>query len=467
MKRKQIFTFVSFFICLFINQVNAQKLELFNNSLKPVSQELEQQLKGINRVGSILDGIITTLEAKAYIPKASQEAKTNLAAFILKKAILQREQPYESNEPLLLEASELVPNNFFVEATWGDMLFFVKNYENSIPHYENALNRDENNYEIIGKCGLAYMYILRYEKALEYIENYLSKYPKNFNFLYSAGRCHFDLNNYDEAIDYWETALENTTDPSSIKTIEELLRKAKEALASTSDSSQEEDQRFVITFAGNSQEDLSDITFDILNEIYYDVTSLLGCDPDVRINVVFFLTEDYYKLGQDWSAAGAQGIQIMIPLKSGYKSEEYVKGLLAHEFTHTIINLKTNNRAPLWVHEGLAQYQEYATSYGSPDVLRPDFSRYMENDFIEKGLFISLSKIPAYIGSSNKDDVARGYVAAYSAIRCMADYYGEGSFDTLLSAIGRGKSIQEAVKEATGRDYNEFQDEVKDWIKNQ
>ena len=49
----------------------------------------------------------------------------------------------------------------------------------------------------------------------------------------------------------------------------------------------------------------------------------------------------------------------------------------------------------------------------------------------------------------------------------MADYYGEQSFDTLLTALGKGKSIQEAVHEATGKEYDEFQDELKDWIKNQ
>ena len=160
-------------------------------------------------------------------------------------------------------------------------------------------------------------------------------------------------------------------------------------------------------------------------------------------------------------------MQILIPLKSGYKSEEYVKGLLAHEFTHTMINLKTNNRAPLWVHEGLAQYQEYTTSYGAPDVLRPDFENCLQNDFVENELYIPLDQVPSYIGGSDRSNVIRGYVASYMAMRCMADFYGEQSFDTLLSAIGRGKNIHEAVEEATGKDYSDFEDEVKEYIKNQ
>lgn len=276
-----------------------------------------------------------------------------------------------------------------------------------------------------------------------------------------------ELRQYDEAITKFETALEVCNNPQDKKDIESLIRKAKEALASTSDSSSEEDQRFVITFAGNSRDDLSDVTFDMLDEIYYDVTNLVNYNPDVKINIVFFLTEDYYQNEQNWSAAAAQGIQIMVPLKTGYKNQEYVKGLLAHEFTHTLINLKTQNRCPIWIHEGLAQYQEYTTSYGSPDIIRSDFESILQNDFIENQLFIPLDKVGAYIGSSDSTDIVRGYVASYMAMRCMADFYGEQSFDSLLSELGKGKSLNESIQEATGKSYSEFQDEYKEWLRNQ
>ena len=120
----------------------------------------------------------------------------------------------------------------------------------------------------------------------------------------------------------------------------------------------------------------------------------------------------------------------------------------------------------MWVHEGLAQYQEYSTENGSPENLRSDFEGTLQRDFIEGGLFIPLDKVPAYIGSSDRKNVNRGYIASYLAIRCMADRYGEQSFDILLDALGKGKDIREAVKEATGNEYSDFQEEYKDWVKN-
>ena len=468
MIKKIIITTLMMFI-FSLPSVNAQRseLKLFDNILIPSNPDLQETYKKIKGIDNNLEKIIKELKDEAQNINATQEQKTDYAAFLLKKVLLQKNLPYEKNEGYLLELSDLIPGDFYLENIWGDLLLIIKDFENSINHYESALNKKPEDDQTIGKCGLAHYGVLHYEKALEYFQIYLAKNPNDFVILSYAGMCASELTNYDEAIELWEKALEIAPNEMAKKEIEKLIRKAKERLASTSDSTQEEDQRFVISFAGNSREDLGDITFDMLNEIYYDVTNLLNCNPDVRFNVIFYLTDDYYKEGQSWSAAAASGLKIMIPLKTGYKDENYVKGTLAHEFTHTIINLKTNNRAPLWVHEGLAQYQEYSTSYGSPDVIRSDFESTLQNDFIDKGLFIPLNRISSYIGSKDRKDIVRGYVASYMAIRCMADLYGEQSFDSLLSAIGKGKNIQDAINETTGKDYDEFQDELKQWMKNQ
>ena len=429
----------------------SQNVVLFKEVLEPATEELKEILNKTKCFDEEREKLLEELQNKAYTEGASQDAKTDYAAFLLRKVIIQRNQPIENNEPLLNEVYDLLPGDFYLETLWGDLLYASGDYENCLTHYENALNKRPDDIDITGKAGLANMNILHYEKAIEYIEVFLAKYPDSFYFLYANGRCNFELNNYEEAVEYFEKSLEFCQDENNRKAIEELIAKAKEALASTDGSTKDEDQRFVLTFAGNSKDDLGDITFDILDEIYGEVTSLININPDVKINVVFFLTEDYYKQsGMDWSAGAAQGIQIMIPLKSGYKDPEYVKGLLAHEFTHTMINLKTNNRCPLWLHEGLAQYQEYTTSYGAPENLRSDFENVYQTDFVENELFIPISKISSQIHSGDNRSIAQGYVAAYMAIRCLAEFYGEQSFDTILSAIGRGKSESEAIEEATG-----------------
>ena len=443
------------------------ELELFQDYLEPANPVLKEKYEKITKADDRLEKVIDNLKIVVQSPNASKDHKIDLASLLLRKALIKVESPYDQIENLLTEASELVPNNFYVECFWGDILLYKKDYENCIFHYETALSIKTDNIEIYKKAGFAYFSSLRYEKSIDCFATYLEKKPKDLGCLYLAAFAKFELHEYDEAKDYAELALEVCQDSQTRQALEDLIRKAKEASATSSDSIQEEDQKFIITFAGNSRDDLGDFAFDSLNEIYYDVTSLLNCDPDVKVNVVFFLTEDYYNENKDWSAASALGLQVRVPLVTGYKSEEYVKGVLAHEFTHTIINLKTHNRCPIWVHEGLAQYQEFRTHYGSEENLRPDYVSIYENDFKENDFFIPLDKIPAYMGSNDRKDISRAYIESWLAMRCMADLYTESSFDTLLTSLGKGNGIKQAVEDATGQDYDSFQNEFKQWIKNQ
>ena len=443
------------------------QLELFYDYPKPADPILKEKYEKIKKADDRLDMVLDKLRIVVRKPDATQEKKIDLASLLIRKAFLKVESPYDQIENLLTEASELVPNNYDIECFWGDVLLYKRDYENCIIHYDTALSKKPDSLEIQKKCGFAYYSSLRYEKSLEYFEAYLEKKPDDLDCLYMAAFSKYELHEYDDAIAYAESALEVCKDNQAKLFLEELIRKAKEGAASTSGAVSEENQKFIITFAGNSREDLGNFAFDSLDEIYYDVTSLLNCDPDVKVNVIFYLTEDYYNENKDWSAASAKGLQVRVPLVTGYKSEEYVKGVLAHEFTHTIINLKSHNRAPVWVHEGLAQYQQFRTEFGGEENLRPDYVSIYENDFKENDLFIPLDKIPAYMGSNDRRNIARSYIASWLAIRCMADLYTESSFDTLLTSLSKGNNIKQAVEDATGQDYDGFQNELKQWIKNQ
>ncbi|MDD2997461.1 MAG: tetratricopeptide repeat protein [Candidatus Riflebacteria bacterium] len=439
---------------------------LFKDCLQPTTPELVKELEAIQAPGQTLDNHIDELRKIAYQNGSAQQTKTNLAAFILRKVTLNRNLTYEDNEDLILEASDLVPGDYYLESLWGDLLYFKGDYDKALTHYDNALYKSPDDITLHSRAGLTAMQLMQYEKAVGYFEKVLSTRPDDFYTIFSLGRCHFELKHLEECLEYWEKALTLAKDDRDKTAVQNSINQAKELLASTGDATREEDQRFVIHFAGNSQEDLGDITFAMLEEIFFQVTDALNFQPDVKINVIFFLTEEYYKIGRDWSAGSAQGIKIMVPLKSGYKSPDYVKGLLAHEFTHTIIHLRTNNRCPLWLNEGLAQYQEFAAANGSPDSMRSDYDGILQREFIDKRSFVNLNQVPAIMNSSSRADISKAYIASYLAVRCMADFYGEQSFDSLLSALGRGKTVDEAMTEATGKNMADFQEEYEEWLRN-
>ena len=439
--------------------------------LPPASPSLYNEYNNLlsnkNNVNE-LDERIESLKDIAYDSDASDNSKMDLAAFLMLKVYHQIQESYEENEQLLSEASDLVPDSDRIEELWGDTCYYNGDYESSIIHYETALSLNPDNDTLDEKFGESYYRSLHYEKALEYIEKVLDKKPDSYQFLSYAGNCEYELNNYKGSIAYYERALELDLDENQKKSIVDKLEKAKNSEASSKDSIQDYDSHFMMSFEGNSKEILGDMPSESLNDVYDEVTKLLDCYPEVRINVIFFLTENYYKNHENpkWSGGSVDKLTIRVPLKTAYK-KEFVRGALAHEFTHTLINLKTHKNAPMWVHEGLAQYQEYRTNYGSEKILREDFVPIYENEFLKNNFFIQLDNVPNYMASKDTNDVNKAYIISWLAIRYIIEKYGENSVGILLSLLSKGKDIKEAVSDVTDDSYEEFEKRLKKWITNQ
>lgn len=469
MKKKLAFwVFALMFVCQGL-QAQGIKIEYFKDYPKLTNAEAETKLKqySIDELNILIDRFQTKLEED----RSNGTLRHNLAVLLIRKVLYLSKSPYEELEKLFYEAESLLPSNFGIEATWGDVLLSKSMLEKALVHYENAIayepSSDSFNSNLYTKAAVTAANTMNYQKAAQYFSQITQMEPDNYSAQVGAGNSYYNLRSYYDALDHLEAAYSLAPTQQEKANIYRLLAQVKEYIASTDNSTTDEDQRFIVHFAGDSRDDIGDLTFDMLDDIYFQVTDSLNYDPDVKITVIFFLTEDYYKVAKDWSAGSAQGIQIMVPLKSGYKSQDYVRGLLAHEFTHTITHLKAKGRCPLWFDEGLAQFHEFQAERGSYEDIRADFLGILENDFIENHNFVSLNRAQQMIarGRSN-EEIKKGYLASYLAVRCIADFYGEQTFDELLESLGEGKTMSEALEESTGRDLAEFEEEYYDWLRN-
>jgi tetratricopeptide (TPR) repeat protein len=388
-----------------------------------------------------------------------------LAFFLVKKVTSLARGPYEDIEPLLREALEVAPDPSGVEYCWGDILYAKKNYEAAIPHLEAATGLKPENMDIAMKLGLSYFACMKYEECIPHFERARKGMPNEFAVLYYLGVAYLEIKDYDHAVEVLEEAMKIAKTASQKQAVTEAIRRAKEHGASSEGATKEENSRFIVQFAGDSQKDLGDNVMDMLEEAYDQVTGDLMYKPDIKINVLFFRTEDFYKQGKmpQWAGAVAQGEKILVPLSEGYRGIEYVKGILAHEFTHVIINLKTNNRCPTWIHEGLAVYQQNKIEYGDPNTLRPDYERvFREVIQVEKKLF-PLHQI-TLDHRTQQANISLGYVQSFLAIRFLVEKWGFSGIDEMLTTLGQGGHLENAIEAGTGRDLAQFQTEFFDWI---
>jgi len=412
-----------------------------------------------------LDQKIQLLRAEVEKTPNDKWLRNNLAHHLIKKVETQKNKPYEELEPLLKEALDMAPDPFFVQYTWGKILYAMKNYEGALPRLEEAVRLNSEHLDATMKLGFTLVFCMKYEDAIPHFERARKKIPTDFPLLYYLGLSYLEAKEYDKAVEILEESLQHVRSQAEAQLVQSLLNKAKEHGASSEGSTKEENQRFIVQFAGDSQKDLGEMSMGILEEVYDTVTSNLMYKPDIKISVFFFRTEDFYKLSKmpGWAGAVAQGEKILVPLRQGYSDINSVKGILAHEFTHVIINLKTNNRCPTWIHEGLAVYHENQFSYGDPNQLRPDYEKVFREVIQEQKKVLPLNQIQLDYRTQNCN-ISLGYVESYMAMRFFIEKWNWSGIDEMFTAISQGSHLENAIEQATGRSFAQFQNEFFEWL---
>ncbi len=445
-----------------------------NDAVPTVSRDsgkAEDLLKNLHTLSRMnLEQTETMLEIyrKSFAADSrSPDTRIVLSALLLRKANLLKAAPFPDVEACFMEAADVMPDSFDVQYQWGQALFARGNFEAAVPKLEAAVAQRPEHLDTIMKLGISQLKMMKYEEAQALFERAQKQIPKDYLLLYFLGRCAYELKDYDKAVEYWEEALKHIPNQEEGAALRTMIGKAREQSASIAGTTTDENQRFVIHYAGSSQMDIGDVTMEVLEDVYDQVTSDLMYKPDIKINVIFFLTEEFYEINNSgrWVGALAQGEKILVPLQQGYSDLQSVKGILAHEFTHVIVNMRTNNRCPTWVNEGLAVYEEFKFANGDPTVLRPDYERLFQSKIIGEKHFIPLKEINLNPAQQTYGyQIGLGYLQSYLAMRFLIERWGWQAVDALLNSIGKGDWLDDSLNEAAGMEFSEFQKELNDWM---
>ncbi|MBF0406944.1 MAG: tetratricopeptide repeat protein [Candidatus Riflebacteria bacterium] len=364
------------------------------------------------------------------------------------------------------EAVELFPESHEAQYYWGNAYLGEKSYEEAIYHFELAANLNPEYIDCLIQLGQCYYYSLKLEEAISTFEKARKIKPKDFYIQYCLGLAYFDNKDFSSAIEHWEEAITLTSNGQEQNSVQSLINKAKEQLASTENSTQDENQRFIVYYAGDSQKDIGQLTTEILENVYDQVSDDIQCKPDTKIHVIFFRTDDFYSVNQanKWVGALAQGIKILVPLEQGYSDPANIKAIFAHELTHVLINIRTSQNCPTWIHEGAAVRSEMQAANGDPTILYPRYEALLAK-LKEEKKYDSISTINLSPSRSDSNaSILNGYLQCYLAIRFLYDRWGTQGMDDLLTSLSKGSNVDNAVEEATGRNLQQFQTELEDWI---
>ncbi len=133
---------------------------------------------------------------------------------------------------------------------------------------------------------------------------------------------------------------------------------------------------------------------------------------------------------------------------------------LAHEYVHLVVSQMSQNRVPIWVHEGLAKFFETRWNGAAGRGLSPASAAFLFQEQKRDRLIPFEKMHPSLALLPSQDEAALAYAEAFSAIEFLHARGGNALLARLIEAFGEGKGERRAIQQATGLAFQQF---LRDW----
>jgi len=141
---------------------------------------------------------------------------------------------------------------------------------------------------------------------------------------------------------------------------------------------------------------------------------------------------------------------------------------LAHEFTHLVVTRVSRNTVPIWLHEGLAKYEQRRWRLASiADAPLSPSEEHLLAAALGKGrrLITFEEMSPSMAKLPSQDETALAFAEVYSVIEYLVARKGWDGVRGLLAGLRDGLSDAQAVAQVVGQPFDEFQRGWRGWLR--
>jgi tetratricopeptide (TPR) repeat protein len=327
------------------------------------------------------------------------------------------------------------------ELAHGDM-------ERALNDEVSALNYSPENPTIL--MNVAYLHLKRseYKASLEYLERARRVAPDDPEVAKLAGWAYYGMVKLDQAIAEWKRALALAPDPQVEAALAKALRDNKEE----QNYRENESTHFTLRYDGNAEPELAKEILRALEMHFSMIESELNYTPPDSIGVVLYTQQAFSDITRapGWVGALNDG-RIRVPVQGLTSLTPDLSRILKHELTHSFIQQKTHGRAPVWLHEGLAQWVEGQRSRDNASVLVQVYDEkqamslaQMENSWMQLS-----GPVAGY-----------AYAWALANIEYIVRSGDMGDVERILNHIAEGNSTEGAVQEVLHLNYDDLERET-------
>ena len=316
---------------------------------------------------------------------------------------------------------------------YGSALDYLRRLENREP--DNPSLR-EARIGLLQALGNQYYRKRDFRRARETYLEALDVEPENFGVLRMLGEIAYFSQRLEDAAAYWNEAL--ALQPGD-RELARLLEKLKNESSVEAELDASSLANFDIRYTSRSEayhiKEIENWLMEAYREIGYDFNYY----PLHPVVVLLYTREEFARVRRtpSWVGALYDG-KIRLPVSGDDLSPRDIKKILWHEYTHAVINARTGNNCPRWLHEGLAQYQEAKVD----PVDLPDLGRELD-----RGRLIPLGELDRAFGFDQPVGRVRlAYAQSYSLVGYLINRYGFWRINALLEELKRGKNWREAFE---------------------
>jgi hypothetical protein len=219
----------------------------------------------------------------------------------------------------------------------------------------------------------------------------------------------------------------------------ELLLKLRREIAVQRDYDGARTANFTVLYDGYEHEEMKVLVLDILKSAYADIGKELDHFPAEPITVILYTGKDFSDVTRapGWAGGmfGKADGKIRLPVQGAEGQERALRRVITHEYVHALVHALAPS-APMWLHEGLAQYLSGDRAVSVAQVI--------PLPMLDRGF-------PA-----DARTAYAAYMVSLQAVTDLVDERGMPPLRRLLAELGAGKGIEPAFAAAYGEPFSRW-----------
>ena len=305
------------------------------------------------------------------------------------------------------------------------------------------------------------------------VDALVQSFPDSPEAAYYRGRVLFEQGKYDEAVKEYAEAAQRGATPGSFESlahgesmVESDARLARAAAEETRGDAVFESEHFTLRTRPGKDTLLAPYALPALEKAYAGLTKDLGVAPPAKIRVEVYdsakslahvspLTVEQIKASGTIALCKYSRLMITSPkaLLRGYPWLD----TLSHEFVHYLVTQKGRNTVPIWLQEGLAKFLETRWR-GPPGLAVDEMALGLLQDAARKKQLIPFARMhPSIALLPTQEQAALAFAEVEAAMRLLYQRGGQAALTELVAAMAAGMTDEQAVAQAYGKSFKEFE----------